>query len=59
MNSNIWYISLLIVSLTLLLLLLVKYNNIQIHNEYKYLAGAIGISGFLFAVLGDGLFVTD
>lgn len=55
----IWYLSVLIITLTILLVVLLRVNDVVIQDKYKYLAGAIGISGFLFAIMGDGLFVKD
>ena len=55
----IWYLSVLILVLTILLVVLLRLNEINIPTDYKYLAGAIGISGFIFAVMGDGLFVEN
>lgn len=53
----IWYVSVMIILITILLIILLRYNDVPIHPDYKYLAGAIGISGFMFAILAEGLFV--
>jgi len=57
--SYIWYLAVTILLATIFALLILRASNITIEPEYKYLAGAIGIAGFTFAVLGDGIFVTD
>ena len=55
----IWYLSVLIITLTILLIVLLRVNDVIIPNDYKYLASAIGLSGFLIAIMGDGLFVKN
>lgn len=59
MSSSIWYLSVLIILFTILLIIVVRSCEMDLHNDYKFLAGTIGISGFMFAILADGLFVTD
>jgi hypothetical protein len=54
---TIWWISMSIILLTVLVLFYIRINEINIENDYKYLASAIGLSGFIFAVMGDGIFV--
>lgn len=56
MNS-VWVISILIILLTILIIIYLHGNNINIKNEYKYLASSIGISGFIFAIMADGIFI--
>tara|TARA_R110001599_G_scaffold328903_1_gene542553 strand:+ start:2110 stop:2283 length:174 start_codon:yes stop_codon:yes gene_type:complete len=55
--NTIWFISIFIILITVLVLIYIRLNNIIIDNEYKYLAGSIGLSGFIFSVMGEGLFI--
>ena len=55
--NTIWAISILLVLFTILLIVLLHYNNMVLDNNYKYLAGAVGLAGFTFAIFADGLFV--
>jgi len=59
MNTDwLWYLGILIILLTLTALILLRMNGVSVDTNFKYFAGAIGIAGFSFAVLGDGLFIT-
>jgi hypothetical protein len=52
-----WILGILIILLTITLLLFLKYYDIHIDENYKYLSAAIGLSGFTFTAMGDGLFI--
>ena len=58
-DNNIWYLSIFIILTVVIVLILLRSNGIIIEPEYKYLASAIGLSGFIIAVMGDGLFIID
>jgi len=55
--NDFWILGIVIILFTILLLLYIHYYNIKIDANYKYLSAAIGLSGFTFAAMGDGLFV--
>jgi hypothetical protein len=57
--SNAWFIAMLIIVLTILLILYLHINKINIKNEYKLIPLAIGLSGFIFAGLADGIFLDE
>lgn len=57
--SLIWTLSVLILLLTILLIIYLHYTETDVNNDYKYLGGAIGLSGFTFAILGENLFVEN
>ena len=52
-----WTASILIILFVTLALLILHSNGYTFSEESKYLASAIGLSGFIVAVMGDGLFV--
>lgn len=56
MDSSFWYLSVLIILFTILLLIIVRHFEYEISKDVKYLASAIGISGFMFAILSDDIF---
>ena len=52
-----WFLGILIILLTILLLVYLKNNNVHIDENYKYFSAAVGLAGFTFAAMGDGLFI--
>ena len=54
---DIWSVSILIILITLLTLLFLRKHEYTFSKDSQYLASAIGLSGFIVAAMGDGLFI--
>jgi hypothetical protein len=54
---GLWLLGIILILLTIVLLLYLRYYEIKLDADYKYFSAAIGLAGFTFAAMGDGLFV--
>ena len=52
-----WLLGIGIIFLTLVVLVYLHYEEIHVDKNFKYLALAIGLAGFIFASFADGVFI--
>ena len=57
--DTIWIISISIILFTVLVLIYIKANNIEIPKDYIYLSTSIGLAALIFAALGEGVFIHE
>jgi len=54
-----WYIAMGIIIFTILLIIYLHFCEIKVKDEYKLIPLSIGLSGFIFAGLADGIFLNE
>lgn len=54
-----WFIAISIIIFTVLLIIYLHVVNINIKSEYKIIPLSIGLAGFIFAGLADGVFLDE